>query len=145
MAREIRQPPVSVHRRDLVYRPPHHVRAVKIFSEWSRGMVHQITSNSVKMRDLARRFRLPVLSCLHARFLEKPVEQVAVVQLFNAPAVHKLFDDRVFARRRSSQFLVIHVSEILDVAHVDQHRHKRWIQRMIFDVIPANVVDVLFR
>ena len=43
------------------------------------------------------------------------------------------------------QLLVIHVREVLDVAHVDQHRHKRRIERIVLDFLPANVIDVLLR
>ena len=62
MTGEIRESPVGVHRGDLVDRTPHHVCAVKIFSERSRRVVHQITADCVEPRDLPRRFNLPVLS-----------------------------------------------------------------------------------
>ncbi len=67
------------------------------------------------------------------------------MQLLNAPAIHKLLDYRILAGRRASQLLIVHVSEVFDVAHVDQHGHKRWIDRVILDLMPANVIDVLFR
>ncbi len=77
-------------------------------------------------------------------FFEEAIEQVAVVQLFDAPAIHELPDDRIFAGRRAPQLLVIHVGEVLDVAHVDQHRHKRGINRIVLNLVPANAVNVLF-
>src|SRR5262245_37470373 len=102
MTGEIRESPVGVHRSDLVNRSPNHMRAVKIFSEWPRRMVHQITSDQIESRNLACRFSLPVFPSRISGLFQKPIQQVAVMELFDTPAIHKLSDDRILPCRRAS-------------------------------------------
>ena len=67
------------------------------------------------------------------------------MQFLDAPAVHKLSDHRIFACRRASQLLVVHVSEVFDVAHVNEHGYECRIDWVILNLVPADAVDVLSR
>src|SRR5262245_24584980 len=119
------------------------MRAVEVFSKRTRCMVHQVTADEIESWNLSCRLNLPVFSGRYAGFFEESIEKVAVMELFDAPAIHKLFDYGILAGRRTPQFLVIHVGEVLDVTHVDEHGNKRRIERIVLDVLPANTVHVL--
>src|SRR6185369_10201189 len=99
MTREIGKPPVSIHRRDLIDRAPHHVRAVKVFSKRTRSVINEVTSDRVQSWNLACRFGLPILSGGESSLFQKSIQQVAVMQFLDAPPIHKLPDDRIFACR----------------------------------------------
>src|ERR1041385_5253985 len=102
MTREIRESTIGVHRRDLIDRAPHHVRAMKIFSKRPRRMINEVTADYVETGDLARRFRLPILSRRKAGLFEKSIEEISVMQLFDTPAIHELPDHGIFSGRRAS-------------------------------------------
>src|SRR5215216_1949022 len=106
-------------------------------------MVHEITSDDIKPRDFTCRFGLPILSRANAGLFQKPVQEIAMMQLLDTPTVHELSDYWIFTSGRTSQLLIIHISEVFDVAHVDEHRDKRRIDRIVFNLIPADAVDVL--
>jgi hypothetical protein len=88
-----------LHRGDLVYRAPHHVRAVKVAAERTRRVMYHVTPEQIQTRNPARCFDAPIPT-LKTYLFEKPVQQIRVLQLFNAPAVHELPDDWIFPSRR---------------------------------------------
>ena len=65
-------------------------------------MVHQVTTDHIQTRNLSRRFSLPVLSGRISGLFQKPIEQIAVMEFFDTPAIHKLSDYRILSGRRAS-------------------------------------------
>lgn len=62
---------------------------------------------------------------------------------FDAPAIHKLPDVGVLARRRTEKLVVIDFSKTLDVAHVKEDWNKRGVERMPAHFIPGKAADKL--
>src|SRR6185295_10771918 len=92
MTRKLSKFSISLDGGHLIDCAPNHMSRMKVSAERAARMIRDPASNQVAPGNLFHRLGLPVLPSRVTSFFEKSIQEVPVMELFYAPAIHELFD-----------------------------------------------------
>jgi hypothetical protein len=137
------EPLVTGKRRVLLDGAPGHVHGGKLLADEIRDARLHEPLDAIRERNLRLGFLEPFVGRRHASLVQEPVQEFRVQRLLLVPPVHERLVDRILPGRRAHELGVVQVGELLDVAHVQQHRDECRLQLVSRNILPWNRGDEL--